>query len=204
MRSFLLQLDQQIIKAAALARVCSLPKSYKRYSKILFCGMGGSAISGDIVKSLIRAKTSCPFTVYREVGIPNWVDRDTLAVFSSYSGNTREVLENFNIEDFARCGGRRPDTVTLTTLHSSKGREFAVVIIPGLEEGRLPGFYATSAGALAEARRVFYVGITRAKDAIYLLYSGWYENRFGRKFSNGPSPFIFELQEHMEHGGRRF
>ena len=114
-----------------------------------------------------------------------------------------EALEEFNVDDFARCGGRRPDTVTLTTLHSSKGREFEVVIIPGLEEGRLPGFYATSAGALAEARRVFYVGITRAKDAVYLLYSGWYENRYGRKFSNGPSPFIFELQEQLEPGSQQ-
>ena len=119
----------------------------------------------------------------------------------SFSCGSGELLEGFDIEEFARCGGRHPDTVTLTTLHSSKGREFEVVIIPGLEEGRLPGFYATSADALAEARRVFYVGITRAKDAVYLLYSGWYENRYGRKFSNGPSRFIFELQKQMRPGG---
>lgn len=104
-----------------------------------------------------------------------------------------EPLAGFTINDFARCGGQ-PDTITLTTLHSSKGLEYQVVIIPGLEQGRLPSYAATSAAALAEARRVFYVGMTRAKDIVYLLYSGWYENRYGRRFVNGPSQFISELQ----------
>ena len=104
-----------------------------------------------------------------------------------------EALAEFTLDDFARCGGR-PDTVTLTTLHSSKGREYEVVIMPGLEEGRLPGYGATSAGALEEARRVFYVGMTRAKDVIYLLYSGWYRDNYNRIWDNGPSRFVEELQ----------
>ena len=107
-----------------------------------------------------------------------------------------EALAGFELDDFARCGGR-PDTVTLTTLHSSKGLEYEVVVMPGLEEGRIPGYAAKSAGALAEARRVFYVGMTRAKDAIYLLYSGWYENRYGRVWENGPSRFVQELQDNL-------
>ena len=107
-----------------------------------------------------------------------------------------EALAGFELDDFARCGGR-PDTVTLTTLHSSKGLEYEVVIMPGLEEGRIPGYAARSAGALAEARRVFYVGMTRAKDAVYLLYSGWYENRYGRIWENGPSRFVQELQANL-------
>ena len=119
-----------------------------------------------------------------------------------YISNWKEMNENcleggslmaFKLDDFARCGGRA-DTVTLTTLHSSKGLEYEAVIIPGLEQGRLPGFRATSAGALEEARRVFYVGMTRAKDTVYLLYSGWYENRYGRRFDQGPSQFVRELQ----------
>ena len=107
-----------------------------------------------------------------------------------------EALAGFSLEDFARCGGM-PDTVTLTTLHSSKGREYEVVIIPGLEEGRLPGYRAKSTDALAEARRVFYVGMTRAKDTVFLLYSGWYKNRYGRIFNHGPSRFVEELQTNM-------
>ena len=107
-----------------------------------------------------------------------------------------EALDGFKVDDFARCGGR-PDTVTLTTLHSSKGLEYEVVIMPGLEEGRLPGYAAKSSGALSEARRVFYVGMTRAKDTVYLLYSGWYKNRRGRIWKNGSSRFVRELQSKM-------
>ena len=104
-----------------------------------------------------------------------------------------ESLAEFSLDDFARGGGR-PDTVTMTTLHSSKGLEYDVVIMPGLEEGRLPRYSAKSDAALAEARRVFYVGMTRARNAIYLLYSGWYKNRFGRIFDQGPSRFVEELR----------
>ncbi len=104
-----------------------------------------------------------------------------------------EVLSGFTLDDFACCGGR-PDTITLTTLHSSKGLEYKVVIMPGLEQGRLPSYAATSTEALAEARRVFYVGMTRAKDIVYLLYSGWYKDRYERTWSNGQSQFVAELQ----------
>ena len=107
-----------------------------------------------------------------------------------------KALEGFVLDDFARCGGRS-DAVMLTTLHSSKGLEYEAVIMPGLEEGRLPRYDATSADALAEARRVFYVGMTRAKDKVYMLYSGWYKNRYGRVFDNGASRFVTELYERM-------
>jgi len=107
-----------------------------------------------------------------------------------------DTLSGFTLDAFACCGGR-PDTITLTTLHSSKGLEYRVVIMPGLEQGRLPGYRATSTGALAEARRVFYVGMTRAKDIVYLLYSGWYKNRYDRTWSNGQSRFVAELQAKM-------
>ena len=103
------------------------------------------------------------------------------------------ALAAFCLDDFARCRGR-PDTVTLTTLHSSKGLEYEVVIMPGLEEGRLPRYSAVTANAIAEARRVFYVGMTRAKDSIYLLSSGWYKNQYGRAWNNGTSRFVSELR----------
>ena len=41
---------------------------------------------------------------------------------------------------------------------------------------------------------MFYVGMTRAKDSIYLLYSGWYRDRYDRIWQNGPSRFVHELQ----------
>jgi len=106
-------------------------------------------------------------------------------------------LADYNLSDLAGCGANS-NRVCLTTLHSSKGCQFDVVIMPGLEEGRLPSWGAKSDAALREARRTFYVGFTRARHLVYLLYSGWYSNQYGRIFQNGPSQFVEELWESLD------
>lgn len=98
--------------------------------------------------------------------------------------------------DMARLGGRdgSPNQLNLLTLHSAKGCEYDVVIMLGLDEGVFP--WSNEQGAtLAESRRLFYVGLTRARDAIYMLYSGWSENKYGRRFYNGRSRFLDELAQ---------
>ncbi|MBC7222862.1 MAG: UvrD-helicase domain-containing protein [Anaerolineae bacterium] len=62
----------------------------------------------------------------------------------------------------------KADAVTLMTLHNAKGKEFPVVIIVGVEEGEIPYWTARDAERLAEERRVLYVGMTRAREALYL------------------------------------
>ncbi|MFC1484767.1 bifunctional phosphoglucose/phosphomannose isomerase [Candidatus Neomarinimicrobiota bacterium] len=60
--------------------------------KVLFLGMGGSAIGGDMVRIWVERNSQIPMTVIRSYEVPKWVDDETLVIASSYSGNTEETL----------------------------------------------------------------------------------------------------------------
>ena len=62
---------------------------------IVFCGMGGSAISGDILQTLFRDNLQMPIFVNRDYNLPQWVNETTLVITQSYSGNTEETLSSF-------------------------------------------------------------------------------------------------------------
>ena len=85
------------------------------------------------------------------------------------------------------------DAVTLITLHNTKGLEFPRVIITGMESGVFPREDKTGA-ELEEERRLFYVGITRAKNDLYFT-SCALRRLYGRTNYMSPSPFLHELGE---------
>lgn len=91
--------------------------------------------------------------------------------------------------------GRRdgaPEQLNLLTLHSAKGTEYDVVIILGLDQGEFPSpkWADNTPERMEEARRLFYVGITRARVQVHLMYSGFRRDRFDRKWHEGPSQFL--------------
>jgi len=67
-------------------------KTIERPSKIIFCGMGGSAIGGDVIKAICENTSSIPVFVNREYFLPLWADETTLVIIVSYSGNTEETI----------------------------------------------------------------------------------------------------------------
>jgi len=87
----------------------------------------------------------------------------------------------------------KADAVTLITLHQAKGLEFPVVFIVGLEEGILPHRKSfDDPQEMEEERRLCYVGITRAKERLYLLRS-YRRSLFGGSTSNLPSRFLQDI-----------
>ncbi len=96
-------------------------------------------------------------------------------------------------------GEEDDDVVTLMTLHAAKGLEFPVVFLVGMEEGLFPS--SRSMGdedSLEEERRLAYVGVTRAREQLFLTNS---HSRllYGRRQSNMPSRFVQEISfDHLE------
>ncbi|MDE6412987.1 MAG: UvrD-helicase domain-containing protein, partial [Eubacterium sp.] len=93
-------------------------------------------------------------------------------------------IDSYNADD---------DCVVLMTLHSAKGLEFPVVFIPGMEEGIFPGNQSIySEDDLEEERRLAYVGITRAKEKLYLI-NARQRMLYGQTNRNMGSRFIREI-----------
>ncbi len=89
------------------------------------------------------------------------------------------------------------EVVHLMTMHSAKGLEFKYVFIVGLEEGILPHSRSMlSPSEMEEERRLMYVGITRAKKKVYLLFTRE-RNIFGSTQINPPSRFLDDIPEHL-------
>ncbi len=113
--------------------------------------------------------------------------------------NTHEFLEQVALVESeyseGEKKGRHHDGVRLMTLHQAKGLEFPVVFIVGVEEGILPHVRSIDdVFALEEERRLFYVGITRAQNKLYITYTGK-RFIFGRRGETVKSRFITSEEE---------
>ena len=96
MLKLLLDFPQQCKDARDLAMKLELPESLGRVKNVVTTGMGGSAIGGDILRSLFSSVCSVPIVVNRNYTVPGFVDEDTLFIAASYSGNTEETLSAFS------------------------------------------------------------------------------------------------------------
>ena len=121
---------------------------------------------------------------------------DELISAASESENVNDFLEQVSLvsdtDDLAD-----DSMLTLMTLHSAKGLEYPVVFLVGMEEGVFPHFRSlTEPDELEEERRLAYVGITRARQRLYLTHA-WHRTIHGTPMYNPPSRFLEEIPEEL-------
>ena len=111
-----------------------------------------------------------------------------------------EFLESITLSSDVDNLQETDESVTLMTLHSAKGLEFPVVFLVGMEEGIFPGYKSIGEPKeLEEERRLFYVGITRAKQYLYLTCAK-HRTIFGSTSYNAISRFVKEIPEELLEG----
>src|SRR5919198_926935 len=118
---------------------------------------------------------------------------DELAPESSLAAFLEDVSLVQDVDQLDAPDNQRSDAITLITLHAAKGLEYPYVFLLGLEEGVLP--HARSVDdprQLEEERRLFYVGITRAMRAVYLVYA-FRRTLYGSSQVNAPSRFLLDV-----------
>lgn len=132
---------------------------------------------------------------------------ENLQEFKSITASYEERTGSVNLGDFLEeitlisdVSNHKSDgeEVTLMTLHSAKGLEFKIVFLVGMEEGLFPHNMSIMEDNLEEERRLCYVGITRAKERLYLTNA---KRRllYGKEQQNMPSRFITEINaKHLE------
>lgn len=112
-----------------------------------------------------------------------------------------DFLENIAlVSDLDDTSKDEEEYITLMTMHSAKGLEFPVVFIPGMEEGVFPGYRSMGDSAeIEEERRLCYVGITRAREKLYISCANR-RTLFGNTTMNKPSRFLEEIPENLMDG----
>jgi DNA helicase-2/ATP-dependent DNA helicase PcrA len=126
-----------------------------------------------------------------------WESLEALAQLAAdfFAGAPRATLDDLTDELARRSAAGQDPTmegITVSSLHAAKGLEWDVVFLPGLTDGTLPIVYAQTEEAIAEERRLLYVGITRARERLYLSWA--LARSPGGRQARKPSRFITNIR----------
>jgi len=170
-------LADQLRSSSQLAGLDTVVPAPAGCRRIVFCGMGGSAIAADLVQPLL-ASSEVQLHVWRNYGLPHWVSADDLVICSSYSGDTEETLSAAAAAGVTGCP-RVGITSGGTLAAMASGENFPVVILPG----GLPPRASLGLGLGALLRVLGSLGIVEdPDDAIATAASALETFRAARRF----------------------
>lgn len=153
----------------------------------------------------VLEKTGLKKSLEEEKTLENELRLDNLMEFKSITASFEERTGNVNLGDFLEeislisdISSHKEDNneVTLMTIHSAKGLEFDVVFLIGMEEGIFPHSMSLMEDNLEEERRLCYVGITRARERLYIT-NAKRRMLYGKDQMNLPSRFISEIDSSL-------
>ena len=150
-------------------------------------------------RSGMKKELECSKALEDEIRLENLMEvKSITASFEERTGsaNLGDFLEEVSLIADISNHTEDGDVVTLMTLHSAKGLEFPVVFLVGMEEGLFPHNMSLMENNLEEERRLCYVGITRAKERLYLT-NAKRRMLYGKENMNIPSRFISEIDEKL-------
>lgn len=124
-------------------------------------------------------------------------DWEGILHFAGKSKTLAEFLDSISLQKPEDRFDFNVEKVSLMTLHASKGLEFPAVFVTGCEEGLLPLNIAGMSSNVEEERRLFYVGMTRAKESLYLS-SAQRRFLFGETRHHTPSQFLADIREDLK------
>lgn len=95
MDKLIARFGEQLSEAVEIGNAATITKPKSKINKVYVAGLGGSGIGADFVSAIIRQEAEVPYLVGKGYKIPSYVDKNTLAIISSYSGNTEETIASF-------------------------------------------------------------------------------------------------------------
>jgi DNA helicase-2/ATP-dependent DNA helicase PcrA len=143
---------------------------------------GGDRRAGEFVAAIVALGLR---TRLRQTGRSDELEEVDKMLAVLTTGDLRRL-------DVAGLGlrGHAPGQVHMSTIHAGKGLEFEAVLVVGLDEGDFPSYWAKTERELEDARRAFYVSLTRAKRRVDLFYSGFRVTQAGKRQMNGRCRFL--------------
>ncbi|MCU0680034.1 MAG: SIS domain-containing protein [Planctomycetes bacterium] len=161
-------LGQQIAQVITENKKASFPAEYKKCKKVVFNGMGGSHLGIGLIKSLFADILKVPIDIISGYNVPAQVDKETLYVISSYSGNTEEPLSTFSEAKkrgakivFITANHEKNDLLTLAKKHQLPGIIFNTNLNPS-QQPRLGLGYAIF-GAITLFQKLGMIKITETE-----------------------------------------